>query len=226
MSDYHHLRVDTPTMSYLEDHLKLVQDTYNPYEYYSVLEVSDTGKRHVHMIILLDPEDIQKLRVYLGTTFKRNLKKDHPQYWEKVYGDSKKIQVYSLKKVRNHNKCWAYIHKQANTDVIYTSQEPTFTKWRQGLYDECIKIEQQEELKGNNQEEKQIDEFWEKFLAEHPEWHEASISNHNLTSYLYSIQQFYKAFPDLKGFRAKYLKSAYKNGIIDWNVFVNKYYRL
>lgn len=229
MTEYYHLRVDCPTYDYLVQHLKKVQDPARKFQYIATLEISDKGKRHFHMIILLDDEDVQPLRQYLGGTYKRNLKKDNPLYWEKTYGDSKKIQVYSLKCVVSHKQCYAYIHKEANTDTVFKSYAPSFEDWEQDMYDECIKIEEEEAKKCDNKEEKQFDDFWEKFNQEHPEWQEglSSVSGLPLMGdYMYAVQKFYDEFKDIRGFRAKFLRSAFRNRIIDFNTYINKMYRL
>lgn len=232
MSDYYHLRIDCPTYDYLVKHLKEVQNDECPYEYETTLEISDKGKRHFHMIILLSEEDVQPLRLYLGGTYKRNLKKEWPHYWEKVYGDSKKIQVYSLKTVRNYKQCKAYIHKQSNTDTIFRSKAPHFTEWREELYNECMKVQVEEEKEDEKNNMKIYDDFWQKFLTENPDWFDSDwspLDHHTYTvkpHYYYALQKFYDEFGDIKGFRNKFLKSAHKNKIIDFNTYMKIFYRL
>ncbi len=102
---YYHLRMDCPLNS-----LPLASENYSSFahehlarfnpglmNYYWTEEFSETGKFHVHIIIFIEDKSIvQPLRCYLGTTYKHAIKTKAPDYWKETYGDSQKIQVYSL----------------------------------------------------------------------------------------------------------------------------------
>lgn len=213
MAEYYHLRLDAPTPEFVLDTVgKKVSN------YYGVEEISENGKIHYHMIVKLKEDEVQPLRCYLGITYKKYLKAH--EYWKKTYKDSKKIQVYSLAKVRKYQKLWEYIHKD-KPDVLFGND-----KWNQEDYENQIKLEKDKSKKVLEKEMGEIDEFWEKYKDGYQMEYGVSIGGYQICNYLDAAQAFHTKFGDIKGFRVKFLKSAYKHNIIDFNTYLNKMYRL
>lgn len=215
--EYYHLRIDCPHPDFALD--KLNAD----YSFYWVQEISDKGKHHLHVIILLEHKMVQKLRLFFGVTYKNYLKKD--DYWEKTYNNSQKIQIYSLKKVRKLQKLWTYIHK----DKGHTGE----WNWSQDKFDLAMKNEKTEEEEKEEKMLKEINDFWIGYKETAETYTSSSyndISPSQPTYHLYyfkdALQNFYNSFGDLKGFRVKFLTSAYKNNIIDFDMYMAKMYRL
>lgn len=121
------LRMDTPLDSkwYMDWILKAVEPNR---DYLMVAEeVSPKGKEHIHTIMYISNETQELLRNKLGN-YKSKLKKEYPIYFDKVYGNSKKIQVFSLTRVRNFNTCKRYMTKGEKC-VYYPSHKEWCEKY-------------------------------------------------------------------------------------------------
>lgn len=215
MSRYYHLRVDCPNDSFVVENL----EDHNPSltNYYWTTEVAkDTGKYHVHMIIWLEEEQVQPLRLFMQGTYKKRLKKE--EYWSKTYGDSKKIQVYSLQQVRDHNKIWAYIHKDYITQTAQVD-------WNSEHYTADAQKKVDEEKEKEEQLFRDIDEFWEEY-NKFNEIHYGVNGTVLYGCYMHALERFYQKFGPIKSFKVVFLKSAYKHGIIEFNTYMDKLYRL
>lgn len=110
------LRVDTPLLK--EWYMSWLTKTIDPVRDYLMVaqEVSAEGKEHIHTIMYISDETQKDTRKKFGN-YTARLKKIHPDYFNKTYKNSKKIQTFSLAKVRKFSSCKKYMTKDG--DIIY-----------------------------------------------------------------------------------------------------------
>lgn len=117
------LRVDTP----------LKHDWYMPWllkalepnrDFLMVAEevAPKSNKEHIHTMMYISEETHKVLKTKFQN-YRARLKVEFPEYYEQNYKDSKKIQTFSLTKVRNFHSAFKYFTKDKSVTYFPTKQE-------------------------------------------------------------------------------------------------------